>query len=277
MLNKPFPEILKQFSIDDSKEYSKLKRLFYKEQAYTPQYRYPSMNISLYSCCADSFINYPYRKTILSLAEFDSCFGFDFYQKEGEDLEDLIAFCEYVYNLLFHIKIMDEASDMKSFVLEHIKCLCNEMLCSLNKDEDGVFFIVKNDPIIESICSVVDEDISVQILRYTHQSLRGELEKKSQILSAMAKELEGIRDDNKFHYSGLFFYYANNCHVRHFNLKGGKKKGFVSKLNDTELEELYDRIFRIGIIAFAEYYNQESVRYLIENKDIINRKEDGTV
>ena len=277
MLNKPFPEVLKQFSIDYLNEYSKLKRLFYQEPAYTPQYRYPSMNISLYSCCADNFISYPYRRTILTLAEFNSSFGFDYHKKDGEDLEDLIAFCEYVYNLLFHIQIVEEAKGMKSFVLNHIESLCSEMHCSLNQDEDGVFFIVKNDALIESLCSVVDEEISIQILKYTHQSLKGELEKKSQILTAMAKELEGIRDDNKFHYSKLFFSYANNCHVRHYNLKGGKKKGFVSKLNNTELEELYDKMFRVGIIAFAEYYNQESIRYLIENKDIINRKEDGAV
>ena len=104
--------------------------------------------------------------------------------------------------------------------------------------------------------------------------MRGDLKEKSRIISFMAKELEGIRNDSKYQYSHLFFNYANNCHIRHYNLEGNKKKKFVSELDDFELEELYDKIFKLGLIAFAEYYNQETIQYLKDNEDIINRKDD---
>lgn len=267
MLNKSFPEILKQFSIDYSKEYSKLKKLFYHEPAYTTQYRYPNVDSSLYSCCADNFINYPYRRTILSLAEFNSSFGFDFHNKEGEDIEDLIALCEYVFNLLFHIRIIEEAGDMKNFVLDYIRSLCDEMYCSLNQDEEGVFFIVKNDALIESLCSVVDEDIGIQLLKFTHHSTQSDVGFKKRVLLRIYEILEPERYKLNTKLTEIFFPYSNSCNIRHNNVGDGPKhKEYVSKMDDSQLIELYDNLFKVGLILLLEKNNLEVIDKLASEK-----------
>ena len=55
--------------------------------------------MTLYSCCAANFFNFPFRKTCISLADFDNSFGFHFEKFPGNcNIDYLVRFCEYSYD-----------------------------------------------------------------------------------------------------------------------------------------------------------------------------------
>ena len=101
MARRNFSQILKEASVDIRREYDRLYSTFYIRKV-------PDANgvgYSLKEYCASNFLNMPFRKTCLSLDDFDDFYGI-YFEKNPSDfnLDYLILFCEYTYNLALYMQ-----------------------------------------------------------------------------------------------------------------------------------------------------------------------------
>ena len=96
-MRRNFVEVLRSGKVSLKKEYSKLYDLFYgKNEQYEK---------SLADFVSENFFAYHFRGTCLSLDEFDETYGFHFVeQPQNFDIDYLVSFCEYVYNLILYLK-----------------------------------------------------------------------------------------------------------------------------------------------------------------------------
>ena len=93
MARIPFSQVLKDASIDISKEFHRLYTLFYKDPCVVGSH-------TLRDVCDMYFYMFPYRGTCLSLKDFECSHGLDFTPGINKvDFDHLVSFCEYTYNL----------------------------------------------------------------------------------------------------------------------------------------------------------------------------------
>ena len=83
----------------------------------------------------------------------------------------------------------------------------------------------------------------------------GDLEKKKQILRDMGDDLEPKRPKLKEINNGLsssIFYMLNNLNIRHNNVSKGESnyKEYVAKMKPDEIEEWYDELYQMMLLAY---------------------------
>ena len=104
--------------------------------------------------------------------------------------------------------------------------------------------------------------MALGVIKYNHKSLKGEIEKKKNILIALGTELEPKRKqlqtvDKKL--SDNIFFMLNNMHIRHNNS------------NKNELEEWYDELYQMILLAFLMIDNVERMEKIKKLKHNINK------
>ena len=101
MVRRNFSEILRNASIDIRREYERLYGLFYQQRIINQN----GIGYCLRDYCAMNFINLPFRGTCISLDDFDDYHELYIERKPPEiDVDYLISFCEYSYNLVLHLQ-----------------------------------------------------------------------------------------------------------------------------------------------------------------------------
>ena len=91
-MRRVFADVLKGGGVNIEKEYYRLYDAFYDRR------------IGLHNSCAGCFMEMPFRQTCVSLRDFDESFDYHFEIIPVEiDLDCLINFCEYSYNLVLYI------------------------------------------------------------------------------------------------------------------------------------------------------------------------------
>ena len=99
MRRAPFSQVLKNASIDIRREYDRLYGMFCVQ-------KYQDMvgsGSSLRDYCAAYFVRLPFRGTCVSLDDFDDFYGYSFEKNPSNfDLDYLVSFCEYSYNLAIY-------------------------------------------------------------------------------------------------------------------------------------------------------------------------------
>ena len=279
-----FPDILSAYTVDIKNEIKKLHQVFFVNQFEILINRFTSRNYTLYLSCAESFITYKHRRTILTLEEFDNEFHFDRFNNvnkcpNGEELEYLVDFCEYVYNLLCNIsfKYRDEIR-YSEFVINHIEELCNYLNYVIHDDGNSIYYLVPSNGILDYVCNNIGNDITQLVRIYSHKHTKGDLAKKQQILSYLFKELEPKRNDlSKLQMNKIVnnvFSGANNCDVRHNNTdKEGKNYcASFAGIPAEEKESIYDNMFGNIIVLLSAKIEMEAINGLDNDISRINKK-----
>lgn len=101
--------------------------------------------------------------------------------------------------------------------------------------------------------------------------------KKKNILIALGTELEPKRKqlqtvDKKL--SDNIFFMLNNMHIRHNNSNKNdltKYKEYVAKMSEEELEEWYDELYQMILLAFLMIDNVERMEKIKKLKHNINK------
>ena len=111
--------------------------------------------------------------------------------------------------------------------------------------------IVTADAIRDLTCEISNEDISVNLLEYTHYSNKGDLKAKSSILQSLYKQNEPTM--KLLHRSGDpliddLDFIANNIHIRHNNKKDIQMASFA----ENEIEDWYDFAYKLIIYAILK-------------------------
>lgn len=264
MTRNTFSQVLRSAQIDPKKEYERLYAMFYEQSI-------PDGNgvlMSLYSCCAANFFNFPFRKTCISLADFDDSFRFHFEKFPGNcDIDYLVRFCEYSYNLAFanqqylsHI-FMIAMNQANQLYLTQIKTVI-EAIGYMENTKNGLTDFVPKDQAAISVAEILDPALSYKVIEYNHHSMKGDLERKKATLLCLADILEPQRQRLSTINSTLednVFFLFNNVNLRHNNADSEGKKyiPFVAGLKENEIEQWYDDTYQMCLLAFLELDNVE--------------------
>lgn len=219
----------------------------------------------------------------------------DFLQAlEFEDLKDEAAYnvdafltlVELIYNFweLSHNKFDD---DKKGYRLQwcgnyyHLKDVMDDVLSQYNQvayinEEQECVLVVEDKPEVTAAAEIMPTPtLAVDIVKYNHRSLRGEIEQKKKILLALGAELEAKRKRLHTINSALendIFFMLNNLNIRHNNKSKGDKnyKEYVAKMRRDRLEKWYDELYQMILIAFLLVDNAKRADKVKELKSKIN-------
>ena len=264
-MRRNFAEVLKEGKIDLKNEYNKLYNILFSKS-------FEGNTKSLYDVFDESFSNFFFRGTCLSLQEFDQKYGFHFVENPTEfDIDYLVSFCEYLQNLLMGLEAANSinwygnARQVNTpFILEQIRIVI-EAIGYISSNENGITIFVEKSPaaIAVSESELIPSGLSYKVIQYNHYSMRGNIEQKKQtilllasILEPKSRELNSINEKLK---DDLFFMF-NNLNLRHNNIdpcSKGKYKEYVANMGKADLEKWYDETYQMCLLAFMELEHNE--------------------
>lgn len=248
MIRNSFLEILKCAKIDLRREYNRLYHLFYKAK--------DNLGQTLENECAQKFLEMSFRGTCLSLDDFNDYYGFSFEESPGDfDLEYLIRFCEYTYNLVVY-KVGSYNDAFSRFYIDQMSRVIELINYKFidNKEENISILIPKNKEVM-AVVEIIDKQIAFSVLQYNHYDLCGDLKKKKTILKFLADDIEPQRKQLKQINNSLetqLFQLFNNF-IRHNN----DDNIYIKSLSNDEIESCYDDIYQMWLLAKLEIDNLE--------------------
>ena len=276
----PFSQVLKNASIDFRREYDRLYGLFYLQKFQDAV----GSGCSLREWCASSFQRFPFRGTCISLDDFDDFYGYSFEKNPSAfDLDYLVTFCEYSYNLAIYSQdaifgggIVGIGSPMQYYFQQVLRVI--ETIGYMPNNQNGITDFVPKDQAAISVAEIIDSSLSYRVIEYNHHSMRGDLERKRALLLSLADKLEPQRANLKQISSSLesdLFYLFNKVNIRHNNAEQGSKTyvPYVASMNKDEIEQWYDDTYQMCLLAFLELDNGERKVRVKQLKEDIQAKE----
>lgn len=254
-MRKNFADILKSTKIDIKKEYEKLFEILY-DRDLDKNY---GDKTSLYDEFNENFINVWFRGTSLSLEDFDEQHGFEFEKyPQNFNIDYFVNFCEYFYNLICAY-MSGPALDKfyVSFILQQINKVI-EAIGYMPIEQDGFTVFTEKSVSAIAVSEIVPENISYKLISYNHHSMKGNLENKRETILKLANLLEAKRKRLKSINSSLeddLFYAFNNLNLRHNNKDVAYKEKynkFIADMPNDELENWYDEVYQMCLLAFLE-------------------------
>lgn len=261
MARKNLMEILKDAKIDLKEEYDRLYILFYC----TPD----SYRMRLFEYCENHFWDMPFRGTCLNINDFEETHDICFEEEPDDfDLDYLVSFCEYTYNLAYRLATYNQLKRMYIQQIKKVLALINHEFI-LDKKEHVYILVQKSETVI-AVAEIVESKIAFSVLQYNHHSLKGDLIKKHAILKHLADDIElqrkKLKSINGTLESQLFQMFHN--FIRH-TTEGNE---YVESLSATELEKCYDDIYQMWLLAKLELDNVERKRRISKILGDINSK-----
>lgn len=156
------------------------------------------------------------------------------------------------------VLLPEEAEYHENNVNEIIR-LIDYDLNSLNhkiRKIDDKYLIIQKDATVSEVVDIVEVSLAKIILEYNHYLLKGDLEKKKNILVKIANALEPQKSEIKAINYQLFkdyFYLINNMDIRHNNCDSSDTSNYnayFDKLTIEEKEEWYDEIYQMRLLIF---------------------------
>lgn len=263
MARRNFAEILKGAKIDLAREYARLFNLFYESK--------DDFNNTLNFTCENAFLDMNFRGTCVSLDDFNEVHGFNFVEQPNDfDLDYLVDFCEYTYNLCVYIQ-GSWSDGIRQLYVEQMYKVIELINCEFiyDKEENVYILIPKNQESI-AVAEIVDEKIAYMTLEYNHHSMKGDLHRKKTTLKYMADDIEPQRKQlksiNTTLESQLFQMFQK--FVRHNN----EENPYIKSLSKEELESIYDDIYQMWLLAKLEIDNIERKKRVVEILNKANEK-----
>jgi hypothetical protein len=136
--------------------------------------------------------------------------------------------------------------------------------------------LVPKDQAAISVAEIVDPNLSYRIIEYNHHSMKGDLERKKATLIALADKLEPKRAKLKQISTSLesdLFYLLNSVNVRHNNADPSGKNYIkvVADMKDSEVEQWYNDIYQMCLLAFLELDHLEHKERVKQLKEDIQK------
>lgn len=138
------------------------------------------------------------------------------------------------------------------------------------KNEQRVL-ITENNATVSDVAENVDEKLAYQIVKYNHNTLKGDIARKKEILLKLGSELEPKRKQlakiNDALESDIFFV-LNNLNLRHNNrsIEDKNYKEYTAQMRKNKLEEWYDELYQMMLLAFLELEQVERNQKIDELK-----------
>lgn len=233
------------------------------------------------------FEEWAHRGHFVDVDDFLEALDFEHLKEKATyDVDALLTLIELIYNFweLSHKQFYDgeNAHDLRwCGNYYHLKNVMDDVLDQFNhvayiNDEQECVLVVEDKPEITAAAEIMPTPaLAVEVVRYNHHTLRGEVELKKKILLTMGTELEAKR--KKLHAINAtlesdIFFMLNNLNIRHNNKSKGDKnyKEYVAKMRKERLEKWYDELYQMMLLAFLLMDNVERTRKVNELKGKIN-------
>ena len=274
-MRKNFAQVLKSAKIDIEAEYKRLYGLLYQEVEHS---NYIGNKIRYYDVINENFTAFWFRGTSLTLDDFNSVNEFKFdYIPQNLDINYLVNFCEYLYNLsLVVYNTVHLYNNYASFVMEQIRRVIESIGYEQSQDNGIVIFVEKSVAAI-SVSETLPQPLSYKVIAYNHHSMRGNIESKKAILLQLSNLLESKRKHLHSVNSALedlIFYSFNNLNLRHNNVdetNKSKYKKFIAEMSQSNLENYYDELYQMCLLAFLEIEQIERTKIFNELKSKIEK------
>lgn len=204
----------------------------------------------------------------------------------SEDTDALMTIIELIYNLW---QISNNMFYDTSKVISlnwcgnyyHLKDVMDDILgrynhtAYVNKKENCVL-IVENKSEITAVAEIMPSStLSIDVIKYNHRTLKGEVDLKKKILLDLGAQLEPKRKqlhgiDSKL--EDNIFYMLNNLNIRHNNRSKDDKnyREPVARMRKDTLEKWYDELYQMMLLAFLLIDNEKRTEKVKELKTKIN-------
>ena len=250
MARQNYFDILNRMEFDPQRELKNLVDLLEMEKNFKSIYYETSLN----SAISNNFLDYPNRSTFTSYSKMMEFIGANIYNTT----EQLFVFSEFLVDIFCNLaeKFTEEESEFIQIIFDNIKRfleLSNHELITL---DNGNKIIVEKNVYASEASQIVSEtsiEEAIKVLEYNHFSNKGNIQRKKEILIALATYLEPFRrelnnseelkdilkvnNQKVIAFEKLFEMYNN------FGLRHNNSNQYHLDLADDELELWYDDIY----------------------------------
>lgn len=229
------------------------------------------------------FEDWMQRGHFVDLDDFLKCIEFGNLKRSAtEDVEAFLTLIELIYNVWVLVNVDVANYNKIGYKLEwegnyyHLKKVMDDILGQYNytayvdKKNEKVL-VIENTPGVTAVAEIVEPSLALEVIKYNHYALKGEIELKKSILLKMAQQLEPQRKslhaiDSKLE-DNIFFMF-NNLDLRHNNRSANDKsyKEYVAKMKKRDLEKWYDELYQMVLLAFLLLDNVDRTEKVKELK-----------
>lgn len=223
---------------------------------------YTLMSFVKYYC----FDDWKNRGHCLDFDDFLKTLDYDEYSYSAgsENVEAFFVFSEIILNCWKMARIFMEKNEWVDctthFNLLHdilMECLSYYNHTEFYNETTEQVLVLEDNPATTAVAEIIDPRLSLDVLKYNHHTLRGDITKKKTILLALGSELEpkrkNLHEINSNLEDGIFMM-LNNLNLRHNNImpSDNNYKDFVAKMDIATLENWYDELYQMLLLAFLE-------------------------
>lgn len=228
------------------------------------------------------FNKWSHRGHFIDVNDFLKALNYENMKKDAKagDVDSFMTLIELIYNFWYmsykNLREKDSNSRWQNNYLQ----LQKVMLDNLEKYNHTVFvdddrvLVIEDKAEVTAAVEIVDDNLALDIIRYNHRSLQGDLELKKAILLSLGSELEPRRKELQAQNKQLsedIFFMLNNLDIRHNNRKKGDKnyKEYVAKMRKDRLEKWYDELYQMILLALLILDNVDRTGKVKQLKDKI--------
>lgn len=261
--------------IDLQKEYKKIESLVLNANN--------NSDFSLENVIEFNFKDWKYNANFLDFIGLREQLGFTFEQDRYElvssghieNVYDFFDYCEMIVNMTKNLSAYDYVGHRVT--IREIERIMKFDLNALNHEirkYGDKYIIVQKDAAVAEVVEIVEENLAETILEYNHYVLKGNLERKKEILIKIASILEPKRSEIDMLNSQLssdYFYMVNTMNIRHNNCDSSDNKKYnvyFTNASVEEKEEIYDDIYQMGLLIFLLLENKKRSSKIKEIKEM---------
>lgn len=271
-------------NIDLAGDIQRLLSMSQREQVLcTNGYQYHTLFSFVDEYC---FKYWEYRGHSVDVSDYLKILNFqELKRKAPTDTNSLLTLIELIYN--FWNLSYNQFDDDETYCelkwcgnYYHLKDVMDDILEQYNhiaymNDENACVLVIENKEEVTAVAEILPSTLSLDVIKYNHRSLNGEIELKKSILLKLSNELEPKRKEleklNKQLSQDIFFM-LNNLNIRHNNRSKRDKnyKEYVAKMKKDRLEKWYDELYQMILLALLILDNTTRADKVNELKAKIN-------
>ena len=209
---------------------------------------------------SNCFEKWIWRGFAVDVAGFEFRLGItDLLRKPQLEFSNYLPYLEYVVNMYFLCEI-DQSNGKCVLKDDHLVKNITMLLEDFNfetkyfPDEKRALIVEKNRTATTAAEIVKKEDTSKKIIEYNHYLLKGDLQRKREILVSIGDEFEPIRKKLELNsyrqVASDTAFLLNKLNIRHNNSNGKDTSVYKSVMNDDELESWYDKTYNMLLLSF---------------------------
>lgn len=240
-----------EIRLDINKEFLKMVNYLHHVRNTTITSTHTSKIVSTFINAIDfyAFKQWTYRGTAINCEEYLENIGLPKYYFQGNisiKEKEFLYYLEFIYNIYYfsyyhcYIEVIDENVQA---ILENMDIIAEKMNYKFIKSNDK-YLLTKRDSDVDSILTIVDEDIGKLLLEYNDIRVRDDIKRKNEILKYIDKYIEKQKsifskaDSDTYNSIG---YIMNNFGINH------RMNAKYLAITENELLKWYDKCFMLAI------------------------------